>query len=90
MPKISKNNAAYARSLTPKQAKRIAWIREHAPAKVSPFIRAYAGKSPAAGIKAQCLDCVGCDVVAIRECTADACSIFAYRPYQKKRTRRDR
>lgn len=82
MPKISKNNAPDAHSLTAKQAQRIAWVQANAPAKVTPFIRAYGGKSPAAGIKAQCLDCTGCDVTAIRECTADACPIWRYRPYR--------
>jgi hypothetical protein len=85
MPKLSKKNTPYGHSLTTKQAGRIAWVRKNAPAKVSPFIRAYIGKSPAAGIKAMCLDCTGCDVQIIRECTSDACPLWAYRPYQKNR-----
>ncbi len=85
MPKISQKNAAGARSLTPKQARRVAWLQANAPTKLTPFIRAYSGKSPAAGIKAQCLDCTGCDVLAIRECLADGCPIWAYRPYRHAR-----
>lgn len=82
MPKLSQKNAPYAHSLTAGQARRVAWVRENAPAKLSPFLRAYGGKSPAAGIKAQCLDCTGCDVEAVRQCTADACPLWAYRPYR--------
>ena len=84
MPKLSKKNAPYSRSLTAKQTRRIAWVQENAPSKVTPFKRAYSGTSPSAGIKAQCLDCAGCDMQIIRECTADGCPLWVYRPYQEK------
>jgi hypothetical protein len=84
MPKLSQKNLPYARSLTARQTGRLAWVQSNAPSKLKCFIRAYGGRSPAAGIKAQCLDCTGCDVVAIRECTADGCPLWRYRPYQKK------
>lgn len=90
MPKVSKNNLRDAGSLTAEQVRRLAWVQNNAPSKARAFIRAYDGKSPAAGIKAQCLDCVGCDVSAIRECTADACPLWRYRPYQQKEDPRDR
>ena len=84
MPKISKKNTHDAHSLTPSQTRRVSWVQAHAPAKVTPFIRAYSGKSPAAAIKAQCLDCTGCDVAAIRECPSDACPLWRFRPYREQ------
>lgn len=46
------------------------------------FARAYAGSSRSAGIKAFCLDCVGFQRSAIRDCTSLACPLYPYRPYQ--------
>jgi hypothetical protein len=46
------------------------------------FIRAYSGGSRSAAIKAFCLDCVGFQRSAITNCTAHACPLYPYRPYQ--------
>jgi len=47
--------------------------------------RALTGKcSPRMAIKAQCLECVGFDRAAITDCTAYACPLWHYRPYQTK------
>ena len=46
------------------------------------YLRALAGRSPTAGIKAHCLSCVGWDRGEIRRCTATACALYPYRPYQ--------
>ena len=35
-------------------------------------------------IKAQCLQCVGYERVAIRDCTATLCPLWKRRPYQQK------
>lgn len=90
MPKLPKNNRPDAPSLTAKQLGRLAWVRINSPSKERPFIRAYSGKSPAAGIKAQCLDCTGCDASAIRECRATGCPLWMYRPYQQREAHGDR
>jgi len=45
--------------------------------------RCWAGKaSPRSAIKAFCLECVGFDRSAVAECTAYACPLWRYRPYQ--------
>ena len=54
------------------------------------FRRVYTGKaSPRARLKAQCLDCTGFDLAAIRECTADTCPLWGARPYQARRAVRE-
>lgn len=42
--------------------------------------------SPRSAIKAMCQQCLGYEDVqkGIRDCTAKACPIYAYRPYQAK------
>lgn len=48
------------------------------------FVAAWAGKcSPRRAIKAQCLECVGFDRDAITDCTAFACPLWNFRPFQK-------
>ena len=71
--------------ITEKRARRLQWLVDNAPSKRSVFERAYAGRSMRAGITAFCLDCQGVDVAGIRDCTADACPLWSYRPYQVKR-----
>ena len=45
----------------------------------------WSGKaSPRAAIKAFCQECVGFDRLAVAECTACACPLWMYRPYQLK------
>lgn len=46
------------------------------------YERAYAGTSRSAAIKAFCLDCVGFSRADITSCTAKACPLYSYRPYQ--------
>ena len=47
------------------------------------YLRAASGQAaPRAAIKAQCLECLGWDRVAVRECTDPACPLWAYRPFQ--------
>jgi hypothetical protein len=40
--------------------------------------------SPSRAIKAMCLECVGFDRSAVANCTAPACPLFHYRPFQSK------
>ena len=45
--------------------------------------KAITGKAcPRAAIRAQCGECAGFDRDAIRECTADACPLWMYRPFR--------
>ncbi|HPA18328.1 MAG TPA: hypothetical protein PLU30_11325 [Verrucomicrobiae bacterium] len=68
----------------PKQAKRMQWVSECAPGKASLFRRVFLGRaSPREAIKAQCLDCVGMDEAAIRECPSTACPLWGFRPYTR-------
>lgn len=48
----------------------------------SAYLKAMRGKSPAAAIKAQCLECVGWDRNEVRLCTCPACSLYPYRPFK--------
>lgn len=46
------------------------------------YLRAVQGKAaPRTAIKAFCLECVGWDRAAVRDCTALACPLWAYRPF---------
>jgi hypothetical protein len=47
------------------------------------YLRAAEGTaSPREAIKAFCLECVGYKRVEVRRCTATACPLWAYRPWQ--------
>lgn len=47
------------------------------------FVRAITGlASPRGAIKAMCLECMGYLRPAVRDCTAMACPLYAYRPFQ--------
>lgn len=64
-----------------KQAKRLAAM----PSSLRPlFARAYSnGCSPRAAIKAFCIECQGYERAAVTTCTAFACPLWRYRPFQK-------
>ena len=51
------------------------------------YRRAMLGGSRRAGIHCQCRECMGWEnvVAAIQGCTAPACSLYPYRPYQEAR-----
>jgi hypothetical protein len=69
----------------PKRANRLKAISEDAPSKAKLFERVYRGAaSPRSAIKAQCLECLGFNTDDIRHCTAPACPLFNYRPFQKR------
>jgi hypothetical protein len=66
------------------QARRLRQGAEHYPSRLRLFRRGYAGQtSPRESIKAFCLECNGWEEAAIRDCTARACPLFRFRPYQK-------
>lgn len=44
--------------------------------------RAYNGTSKSAGVKAFCLQCTGYVKDQVRHCSAHACALHPYRPYQ--------
>lgn len=60
-------------------------IAKDAPSKQGVFRKAYEGVSRKAAIDAKCLECVSYSTDAIRNCTAIACPLWAFRPYQQKR-----
>lgn len=43
------------------------------------FLRAWAGKSRKAAIRAFCLECVGYESAEVNRCTAPACPLYPYR-----------
>lgn len=48
------------------------------------YLRAVQGQaSPRAAIKSFCLECVGWDRDGVRLCTAPACPLYCYRPFQE-------
>jgi hypothetical protein len=67
--------------LTAKQAGRLARMPETFRRL---FARCWAGQaSPRAAIKAFCAECVAFDRAAVRDCGAEACALWRYRPYQR-------
>ncbi len=57
-------------------------ISEALPAYRRILVKAYSGTSKAAAIKGFCLRCVGYLRNEVRDCTAYACPLHPYRPYQ--------
>ena len=71
-----------------RQQERLSQVKADAPSCLHTFERAYEGRSKQAGIKAFCLECIGYDRTAIRNCTAPACPLYEVRPFQgQKRLR---
>ena len=68
-----------------KRATMLQRVSKEGPSSLGVFRKAYAGESLRAAIDAHCLECLGLDRKAIRECTCPACPIWEVRPYQKKR-----
>ncbi len=48
------------------------------------LVKAYTGKSKAAGVKAKCLDCTNFQRLEITNCAVFGCPLHQYRPYQVK------
>jgi hypothetical protein len=46
------------------------------------YLRAVGGRSPRAGIKAFCNECCGWQRAEVARCTALACPLYPYRPFQ--------
>ncbi len=46
------------------------------------YLKAMRGKSMAAGIKANCMECIGWERIAVRRCTSPACPLYPYRPFR--------
>ena len=46
------------------------------------YLRAVGGRSPRAGIKAFCNECCGWQRNEVARCTALACPLYPYRPFQ--------
>ena len=68
---------------SPAQLRRLHWMAQNRPRWVALFRRVYNGlATPRQAIKAQCLDCVGCEQAAIRECADSACPLRRFRPFQ--------
>lgn len=47
-------------------------------------LRGRAKTSRAAALKLFCLECVGCERAAVRDCTDQACALWPWRPYQRR------
>ena len=46
------------------------------------YLKAMRGKSVAAAIRAFCAECCGWDRASVTNCTAPACALYPYRPFQ--------
>lgn len=51
---------------------------------VRTYLKSIQGKSPKAAFKAMCMECVGWSRQEVTACTALACPIWGYRPFQPK------
>lgn len=49
------------------------------------YLKALAGRSPKAAIKAHCLECVGWQRAEVTRCSSLACPLYGYRPFQGER-----
>ncbi len=83
MKPTTPENISLSTKIAAKRARRI----ETAPESFRKLLtQAIHGKcSPRAAIKAQCAECNGFDRQAITTCTAYACPLWFFRPYQVKR-----
>ena len=87
--RIRAKDSDFAYAFTPKQEQMIKAVSEDAPSKLGLFRSVYSGKStPRQSIKAHCLECMGFEVRAIRECTSSQCGLWGKRPYQTKQVQR--
>jgi hypothetical protein len=79
-PKNSRGGA----ETDPKRLRRLLDISRDAPSKLAVFRRAFSSLSLRASVNAFCLDCMGLDVGAIRDCSATACPLWNVRPYRAR------
>ena len=78
-------NATGDRVWVPRGERRLEIIRRDNPSRLALFERVYAGKANKSQcIKAFCLDCMGFDSVAVRECGDRLCPLWRHRPFQQK------
>ncbi len=68
-----------------KRASLLAYVKQTASSALAVFIRAFSGRSLRAGVNAHCLECLGLSRDEVRNCSAPACTLWPYRPYQRKR-----
>lgn len=68
--------------LDERQVKRLTFFNKTNARLLSRVFRNQVG--PRQAIKAQCLDCVGEDKAAVRECNVSTCPLWRFRPYQRK------
>ena len=54
------------------------------------YRKAMSGRSLRAGVNARCLDCCAWQRTEVRDCPADDCPLYPYRPYQAKRSQKNR
>ena len=83
---LLKATPLYAR-LEATRADHLSDVKKWLPSVLGVFRRAYAGKSMKAALQAFCIECQGFDDAraGIRDCTAYACPLWEYRPYQGRR-----
>lgn len=85
-PKNGDKNAPREWIFVPRSVSRLERIRKDNPSRLGLFQRVYGGKANKSQcIKAFCLDCMGFDSVAVRECGDRLCPIWSHRPFQTKR-----
>ena len=61
----------------------LADVKRDLPSALGHFKAAFAGRSRKAAITSFCLDCMGLDRVAVRECSVTGCPLYPYRPKQR-------
>ena len=54
------------------------------------YNKAMVGKSLRAAINSRCLDCCCWQRTEVRDCPAENCPLYPYRPYQNKRSKENR
>ena len=80
-------NGTRDRVFVPRSARRLEIVERDNPSRLALFRRVYDGKANKSQcIKAFCLDCMGFDSVAVRECGDRVCPLWRHRPFQTKTT----
>jgi hypothetical protein len=66
----------------PKKQEVIANLRDEVPKRFLPLVDRIARGSKVAALKLNCLQCVGYETRAVRECESVNCAMWLFRPYQ--------
>ena len=91
-PKEAPKNASLSVfSVLPGALRRLEVIERQNPARLALFTKIYQGRATRNQcIKGQCLDCMGFDSAAVRDCADRLCPLWCFRPFQRKQKQEEK